>query len=114
MQKNEYFEKLDNKKIADGSRGEYRAYSCYNESKRMGSDILEVNETIWDNEVCDFVKTLRSAGIDEFALTQRTTALIDLSVALEAEGCILKGTCKVVRANDYETIVNGLKFRIVC
>ena len=116
MQRNEYFEKcIEDRKalVEEFTRGAYRACEAYMDSKNRGSDILEVYSTIWDNEVVDFVKTLRTAGVDEFAITQRSTNLIDLAVALESQGCVLKCTVAVVRRNDYNEIANGLKFRVI-
>lgn len=116
MQRNDYFEKcIEDRKalVEEFTRGAYRACEAYMGSKNKGSDILEVRETIWDDEVYDFVGTLRKAGIDEFAITQRSTNNIDLAVALERVGCVLKGTTAVIRRNDHNEIVNGLKFRII-
>ena len=116
MQRNEYMESWWENRNNMGDeyrRGAYRACEAYKNSMEHDSTILEVRETIWDDEVYDFVGTLRKAGIDEFAITQRSTNNIDLAVALERVGCVLKGTTAVIRRNDHNEIVNGLKFRLI-
>jgi len=77
--------------------GQDKAYQAWEMSIRDKSSIFEVRDLPWDKDTHDFVKTLRAARIAEFAVTDESTALMRILHLLAAEGCTMKGLCKVTR-----------------
>ena len=86
------------------SRGQMNAYrawqnSAANESSLNGRSILEVSDLPWDKDAHDFISTLREAGITEFAITDRSTALMELlHILADEEGCKMVSLCKITRS----------------
>ena len=79
------------------SRGQTTAFRAWKESIDHSADIFECNDLPWDKDTHDFVVTLREAGIKEFAVTDKSTALMEELHLLEAEGCRLVSLYKVSR-----------------
>jgi len=77
--------------------GRHRAYIAWFKSIRNQSSTFEVDDLPWPRDIHEFVETLRAAGIAEFAVTDRSTALMQLLHLLTAEGCRMQGLCKVTR-----------------
>ena len=99
------------------SRGQTTAFRAWKESIDHSADIFECNDLPWDKDTHDFVVTLREAGIKEFAVTNKSTALMEELHLLEAEGCRLVSLYKVSRVEirwggTETTEVLGLLFRI--
>ena len=102
--------------FSKGQMSAYRAWqnSTANESSVNGEKILEVNDLPWDYEAHDFAQTLKEAGITEFAITDRSTALMELlHILADEEGCKVVELCKVTRSEKRwggtETeILNGI------
>ena len=88
-------------------------YSTDFQSTCNGENILEVSGLPQAKDIHDFVTCLREAGVDTFATTDESTALLRSLHALSEEGCQMTGLCKVIRtetrwgANETETY-NGL------
>ena len=78
----------------------YRAWqgSRENDSRTSGEPVFEVSNLPWDKEAYDFVACLKEACVTEFAITDQSTALMQLLHILEDEGCKLKCLCKVTRS----------------
>ncbi len=92
------------------SHGQDKAFCAWFESVRDRSSTFEVRDLPWDKDTHDFVETLRTAGIAEFAITDQSTALMRLLHLLAAEGCTMQGLCKVTR-NEGVTEYDGILFR---
>ena len=105
------------------SRGQMSAYRAWQnstakESSLGGESILEVNDLPWAKDAHDFVETLKEAGITQFAITDRSTALMELlHVLTDEEGCRMISLCKVIRSEkrwgeegteEYEGILMSL------
>ena len=98
----------------------YRAWqdSTANESSVNNESILEVNDLPWAKDAHDFVETLKEAGITEFAITDRSTALMELlHVFTDEECCKMISLCKLTRSEkrwgeegteEYEGILMSL------
>ena len=94
------------------NRGESTAYRAWVDSVRNDSSIFEVADLPWNEDVVDFVETLRKAGITEIAVTDHSTALMDGLHALDAEGFHIVSTCVVRRIVGNRTVeVNGVLLR---
>lgn len=106
-----YFERLE--KI----RGE-RPYSngqvqAYHVVDRCKGEELVVSDFVWEDDIHDFIQTLREGGIKDFVLTTQSTALMADIHGFVDEGCSIDGTCKIVREGYYgEEVVLGLRFKM--
>ena len=84
-----------------GQMSAYRAWqnSTANESSLGNESILEVSDLPWAKDAHNFIETLKEAGITQFAITDRSTALMELLHVLAAEeGCRMISLCKVTRS----------------
>ena len=82
------------------SAGYMKAYWAWQNSIDHSSDAFEVSELPWEKDVHDFVACLKEAGVREFAITDRSTALMDVLHALGKEGCQMRGLCEVKRIEN--------------
>lgn len=90
------------------SRGANKAYQVWEGS----SDELILSD-IWENEVTDFITTIRNAGITEFIYTEHSTALMENIHLFAAEGCTIAGLYKSERKEFWgTTTVFGIRFSI--
>ena len=55
------------------SAGACKAYHAWRESVRREETELELDDSLWDSEVADFVDCLREAGIETFVYTDQGT-----------------------------------------
>ena len=78
--------------------GRHRAYIAWFKSIRNQSSTFEVDDLPWPRDIHDFVETLRAAGVAEFAVTDRSTGLMEGLHKLVAEGCTMQGLCTVTRS----------------
>ena len=98
------------------SRGESKAYTAWAESLSRNEDGLEMSEFLFENEVHDFIATLRKAGIHSFIYTNNSTAVMENIHAFAAEGFGITCLCNAVRYENrwgeektYE--VQGIRFQ---
>ena len=98
-QTNAYFQALEQTSnelaLTDGR---HRAYIAWFKSIRNQSSTFEVDDLPWPRDIHEFVETLRAAGITEFAVTDRSTGLMEGLHLLAAEGCTMQGLGKVTRS----------------
>ncbi len=82
--------------------GQYKAYWAYRRSSENKLDELDMNDSLWEQEVSDFSDTLRAAGVKSFVITNQSTGLMEDIFNLEAQGWQLAGTCKLqITINRY-------------
>ena len=72
----------------------------YDRSCRNGSDEYEVDDLPWDDQMEDFVKTLRAAKVDKIVVTDQSTGLMDGIYGLTNLGCRMIGLHTITREND--------------
>ncbi len=99
------------------TEGQMRAYRAWMQSRRRGSSTLEAEDLPWERDIPDFVRTLREAGAEAFAVTDQSTALMRSLHALAAEGCTVEGLCTITRREDRygsmeEYRVQGISVRL--
>ena len=82
------------------SDGYMKAYWAWKNSIDHSSDTFEVNDLPWEKDAHDFVACLKEAGVSEFAITDKSTGLMDVLHALGKEGCEMKGLCTVKRIEN--------------
>ena len=75
--------------------GAVKAYRAWEKSVSGDGDELEMSDFLWEQEVGDFVETLRKAGIRTFAYTNQSTAVMGNLHAFAAEGCAMDGLCRI-------------------
>ena len=81
--------------------------------KSLNSATSEFSDFLWENEVTDFVSTLRKAGITEFIYTGHSTALMENIHQLAAEGCTMTGLYKAEHEERWgTTTVMGIRFSV--
>jgi len=80
--------------------GQIRAYRTWKRSMDRNSSMLEAEDLPWEKDIPDFVRTLREAGAETFAVTDQSTALMRSLHALAAEGCTVEGLCTITRRED--------------
>lgn len=80
------------------THGQDRAFYSWVNSVREECSTFEVRDLPWEQDIHDFVETLRAAGITEFAVTDQSTALMSSLHLLASEGCTIQGLCKVTRS----------------
>ena len=78
--------------------GKHRAYIAWFRSLKNQSSTFEVEDLPWPRDIHEFVETIRAAGVAEFAVTDRSTGLMEGLHLLAAEGCTMHGLCKVTRS----------------
>ena len=73
------------------TQGACKAYRAWAASVERGNEEPELDDFLWEREVSDFIATLRTAGIESFTITDRSTGLMENLHALAAEGCTMEG-----------------------
>lgn len=101
MNLKEYFENLRVQDKLTG--GQIKAYWSYRYSP---TEELIFDGFLWDNEVSDFVNTLRQAGVKSFVYTNTSTAVMDNFHAFIENGCKFIETCTT------EDGYKGLRFEV--
>ena len=127
IMKNEYFEKMRYNIIAyekakeNGENpvppynaGQTEAVKNYFYGGSLIDDEIMVGRYLWDEDIPDFIATLRKAGIKSIVLTDNSTALMRMMHSFEAVGCKLEGLCKVKEKNylDGKTEISAIRFRL--
>ena len=90
----------------------FRAWEAYMES---GNERLNIYELCYDEEY--IIKDMRRAGISEFTLSERSTAILRIVERLEELGCTLVGFIRVEREptssrRKSDELIPALLFRI--
>lgn len=91
---NNYFKNLEN---SDEKRyGYWYAFRAYRKSVEKKADYFTLDCYCLNNErPQDVAECLRAAGVTEFAITDESTALMDMLHDFAEAGCQMKGLCKV-------------------
>ena len=95
------------------SHGASKAYQAWAGSIEHDGDEFEFSDFLWENEVTDFVDTLRKAGITVFVYTGKSTALMENIHQLAAEGCTMTGLYTRIKKEFWgETEIQGIRFSV--
>lgn len=68
---------------------------AYRHSKEAGNELLDFNETIWEEDIEAIVGTCRANGITEFTISTNQSSLITTLAVFEAHGAKVSGLTKV-------------------
>lgn len=80
-------------------RGKYEAFRTYDFNLDHDCSEFECNELPWTTDMKEFVETMREAGVETIAVTERSTALMENLHKLAKTGCKLGELCTVTRPN---------------
>ena len=106
---------------ADYTMGQRKAYWAWRNSFGHGPELVssefECDDLPYDEEMQDFIQTLREAGVKTLAVTDGTSGLMCGIHILADLGCTMEGLCKVTRTDicfgEVETKeVQGIRFRL--
>ena len=79
----------------------------------LGDELL-LRDFLWEGEAQDFVETLRKAGLEQFVITTRSSALMENLHWFAEQGCRIDSLCKVTRVDrwgDEETLM-GIRMNL--
>ena len=96
------------------SQGAWKAYNAWRRSKEASTtgEIL-FDDFVWEDEVHDFIDTLRKAGIETFVVTSRSSSLMENLHWFASEGCTMQGLCTVrVRGYGGEVEEKGIRMGV--
>lgn len=99
------------------NEGSMKAYWAWENSFLSKADFFEVRDLPWEKDAHDFIACLKEAGVTEFAITDKSTGLMDVLHAFGKEGCQMKGVCEVKRiennfGTEETTSYNGILMSI--
>lgn len=115
---NDYFYAMGKKAPEVVPSGAWYAYHAWRNTRDYQTEPFEVPRIPWGSKVkqeaMDFVAALREAGVEEFAVTDTSTSLLEGIHALVDAGAELAGTIMVKHQLEYDRAEErqGLRFRI--
>lgn len=111
---NEWYEKYDEiKKNFPFNGGQCKAYRAWCSSVRWNHEIFVLDEFLWDDEINDFIQTLKEAGIKEFAYMNNSTAVMNDIHGFINGGYDFAGLYKIQNKNKYtDDVVKGIRFKL--
>lgn len=68
---------------------------AYRHSKEAGNELLDFNETVWEEDIEAIVGTCRANGITEFTISTNQSSLITTLAEFEKYGAKISGLTKV-------------------
>ena len=81
--------------------------------ERSNGDELVLNDFVWEDDIHDFIQTLRDGGVKEFVLANKSTSLMVDIHGFVNEGCTLSGLYKATKKGYFgDEEVIGLTFKI--
>jgi len=89
------FEKADRTKGFKEQGLSGNIYWAYRYSQEAGSDLLDFNEAIFDEDVEEIVKFCREQGIKEFTISSNFSGLVSTLDAFDKLGCKMNGLTQV-------------------
>ena len=110
---NAYFMVMENdaKKGVSYTNGQLKACMAWENSKRFNSNELECDSLPWEQDMPDFLKTLREAGAETLAVTETSSGLMHGIHNLVNLGCTMEGVCIVKHFNGVMPS-RGIRFRL--
>ena len=95
MKKINAFEKADRTKSFKEQGLNGNIDWAYQYSQEAGSELLNCNEVIWDEDVEEIVKFCREQGLKEFTISSNFSGLINTLDAFDKLGCKMSGLTQV-------------------
>ncbi len=112
----EWYEKYDEiKKSFPFTNGQCKAYRAWCYSVKWGEDIIVLDQYLWDDEIDDFIQTLKEAEIKEFAYMNSSTAVMNNIHGFINDGYDFAGLYVIQNKNKYrnrDDVVKGIRFKL--
>lgn len=68
---------------------------AYRNSQRVGNELIDFSDAIWEADIEPTVTLLRNEGIREFTISSSFSSLITILAAFEKHGCTMNGLTEV-------------------
>ena len=110
----EWYKKYDEiKKNFPFAYGQCKAYRAWCSSVKYNCEIFVLDDFLWDDEVDDFIQTLKEAGIKEFAYMNSSTAVMNNIHGFINGGYDFAGLYEIQNKNKYvDDVVKGIRFKM--
>ena len=109
----EWYKKYDEmKKNFPFTNGQCKAYRAWCDSIKW-EDIIILNDFLWDEEMDDFIQTLKGSGIKEFVYVNTSTAVMDNIHGFIDGGYDFAGLYMISDKDKYgNDWVKGIRFKM--
>ena len=99
------------------SRGETIALQDWNSYCELSKNYFECDDLPWEKDLFEYVKTLRNAGINEFVITDHSTALMESLHLITSYDCKLISLATVTReekrwGSPEKSTILGILFKL--
>ena len=94
-----------------------RIYRLYSEAQERGNAYIDLNDTIWDDQVPALIGNLREYGIEKFTFSSTWSSAVETAWLFTQNGCRLEGLVeingrhKAFMSDEYEK-AHGFLFSI--
>lgn len=72
-----------------------RIYRLYSEAKERGNEYIDLNDTIWDEQVKPLIGSLREYGIEKFTFSSTWSSAVETAWLFTQNGCRLEGLVEI-------------------
>ena len=72
-----------------------RIYRLYSEAQERGNAYIDLNDTIWDDQVPALIGNLREYGIEKFTFSSTWSSAVETAWLFTQNGCTLEGLVEV-------------------
>lgn len=110
----EWCKKYDEiKKSFPFTDGQYKAYCAWCDSIKWDLDIIILDNFLWDEEMDDFIQTLKGSGIKEFVYVNTSTAVMNNIHGFIDGGYDFAGLYMLSNKDKYgDGWVKGIRFKL--
>lgn len=67
-----------------------KIYKLYQDAKEAGNEVIDLHDTIWDNDAPALIESLRKYGIKEFTFSSTWSSAVKTAWIFKENGCSLK------------------------
>lgn len=103
--------------IAEKGSAYARIYRLYSEAQERGNRYIDLNDTIWDEQVPALIGSLREYGVERFTFSSTWSSAVETAWLFTQNGCRLEGLVeinsqhKAFMSEEYEK-AHGYLFRV--
>lgn len=94
-----------------------RLYTKYESAQERGNALIDLDESLQDEDIANFVASLREYGIEQFVFSSTWSSAVETAWLFQQSGCKLEGLveingrCKEIFSEEYEK-VHGYLFSV--